>query len=273
MSEWYLCTNMFYAVDAYDQLGVPPGPSDLGSTPIQRVMKLSTVPKQHIDDCYARTMESVEKDSNEAKQIAEAYALLQGEARKAYDMKLLGAVSVSSARGPREIARERAAKQEKQDTDSDPPMPAPLDPPSDCDSVDAKEAIAVQAAMQFEKITFAVLDEFDTLKRTPHQRKAMLDAHGLGVTYNKKSIAVQRTALARALSDCESQLVENDILTNVWKDLNNKEALDKSSIVHCKGGFAATFNGSQQKVEQIFKSLKAASDWVAQMNKADKDCE
>ena len=135
------------------------------------------------------------------------------------------------------------------------------------------KAIAVQAAMQFEKITLAVLDEFDTLKRTPHQRKAMLDAHGLGVTYNKKSIAVQRTALARALSDCESQLVENDILTNVWKDLNNKEALDKSSIVHCKGGFAATFNGSQQKVEQIFKSLKAASDWVAQMNKADKDCE
>ena len=95
MSEWYLCTNMFHAVDAYDQLGVPPGPSDLGSTPIQRVMKLSTVPKQHIDDCYARTMESVEKDSNEAKQIAEAYALLQGEARKAYDMKLLGAVSVT----------------------------------------------------------------------------------------------------------------------------------------------------------------------------------
>lgn len=47
---------------------------------------------------------------------------------------------MSSARGPREIARERAAKQEKQDTDSDPPMPAPLDPPSDCDSVDAKEA-------------------------------------------------------------------------------------------------------------------------------------
>ena len=95
MSEWYLCANMFHAVDAYDQLGVPPGPSDLGSTPIQRVMKLSTVPKQHIDDCYARTMESVEKDSNEAKQIAEAYALLQGEARKAYDMKLLGAVSVT----------------------------------------------------------------------------------------------------------------------------------------------------------------------------------
>eukprot|EP00434_Breviolum_minutum_P031810 symbB.v1.2.028135.t1/scaffold2948.1/size94957/7 len=43
MSGWYLCADLTSAVDAYDVLGVEPGPADAQHTPLQRIMALSQV--------------------------------------------------------------------------------------------------------------------------------------------------------------------------------------------------------------------------------------
>ena len=95
MAEWHLCTNMLNAVDNYDLLGVRPGPDESRCTPLQRIMRLSTVPEERIDECYRHTIEAVGMDSAQAKRIISAYSSLQGDARSAYDAKLLAAASVT----------------------------------------------------------------------------------------------------------------------------------------------------------------------------------
>lgn len=95
MSEWYRCVDMNAAADAYDLLGVPPGPNDESGTPLQRVMKLSAVAMDTIHDCYVRTLGSVNADSAEAKQVEMAYSSLQGDGRREYDIKLIADASAA----------------------------------------------------------------------------------------------------------------------------------------------------------------------------------
>lgn len=89
MSGWYLCTNISSAVDAYDAMGVVPGPGDAGCTAAQRIMKLSAVPGSIIQECYDRTLASIDTNSADADRVEAAYSSLMGDSRKSYDAKLL----------------------------------------------------------------------------------------------------------------------------------------------------------------------------------------
>lgn len=131
----------------------------------------------------------------------------------------------------------------------------------------------MKAASHFELVIKPVFDHFDyALGRKPKERHALLDAYGLGKEYNKKSIAIQRSALSRAFSEGASQLVENEIMSRVWQEINPKEIVDKASLSYSKaGGFVVSFHGAQQTVGQTFKTLRAASDWAVRMGKIDKD--
>lgn len=94
MSGWYLCTNLSGAVDAYDLLGVWPGPGDIKHTRLTRIMTLSALPDSAIQECYERTMNAVGKESREAEHIDSAYNSLQRGVRREYDAKLLADASV-----------------------------------------------------------------------------------------------------------------------------------------------------------------------------------
>lgn len=92
MSGWYQNYTISNAIDAYDALGVLPGP-DSAHTPLQRIVALSLVPNSIIKECYEHTMESIGQTSPEAHLVDSAYASLQGDARGLYDMKLVKAAS------------------------------------------------------------------------------------------------------------------------------------------------------------------------------------
>ena len=95
MSGWYLCADLTSAVDAYDVLGVEPGPADAQHTPLQRIMALSQVRSKRLTECYNSTIQHIGENSTLAQCAMEAYGLLSGSARSSYDMKLLkGSVEV-----------------------------------------------------------------------------------------------------------------------------------------------------------------------------------
>ena len=87
MLGWYLCADVKSAVDAYDMLGVQPGPDDAQHTPFQRAMQLSTVPMKTITKCYHQTLQSIGEDAQQALCIHEAYTKLQGKSRESYDVQ------------------------------------------------------------------------------------------------------------------------------------------------------------------------------------------
>lgn len=58
MSGWYLCADLTSAVDAYDVLGVEPGPADAQHTPLQRIMALSQVRSKRLTECYNSTIQT-----------------------------------------------------------------------------------------------------------------------------------------------------------------------------------------------------------------------
>ena len=87
MSGWYRCADLSAAVDAYDALGVEPGPATAGYTPFQRVAHLSSVPMKTITKCYARTLQDVGDNTELANFVFQYYGMLQGKAREAYDLQ------------------------------------------------------------------------------------------------------------------------------------------------------------------------------------------
>ena len=92
MAGWYP-PNIAKGIDAYDVLGVEPGPAHCH--PMERCMQLSTKSCETIDFCFNKTMEVVDGGSQEAEQVASAYNSLRGDARREYDRKLLAAASVT----------------------------------------------------------------------------------------------------------------------------------------------------------------------------------
>lgn len=89
MASWYRCADVKSAVDAYDALGVEPGPATAGYTPLQRSSALSLVSAKHITECFHRTLHFLGDDSERAVRVSQYYAMLQGKARQTYDMKLM----------------------------------------------------------------------------------------------------------------------------------------------------------------------------------------
>lgn len=89
MANWYRCADVKSAVDAYDALGVEPGPATAGYTPLQRSSALSMVSEKHITECFHRTLQFLGDDSERAVRVSQYYAMLQGKTRQTYDMKLM----------------------------------------------------------------------------------------------------------------------------------------------------------------------------------------
>ena len=87
MPGWYQCADVLSAVDAYDALGVEPGPADAGYSPLQRSMHLSTVSTKIITQCYNRTMQCVGGNTEQARCVIKYYDMLQGKSRESYDMR------------------------------------------------------------------------------------------------------------------------------------------------------------------------------------------
>ena len=133
--------------------------------------------------------------------------------------------------------------------------------------------LTVLAATAFEKYAMRVLNDFDASGRLPNQRKAALDAHGLGTEYNKKPIRVQRAALCLSLSQGESTVMEKEIVENAWTKYHSSEVLKQTSVGYSNSNsqFVVEFTGAKLKLQQSFKSLQRAADWAMGMNVADKD--
>ena len=133
--------------------------------------------------------------------------------------------------------------------------------------------LCVMAATEFETYGDRVISDFDQLARKPNQRKALLDAQGVGADCNKKAIRVQRIALCNSLSMGYSTLMENEIISNVWKKHLSHEVLPKASVTYSgsTSQFVVDFLGEKQQLQQSFKSMKLAADWARGMHAADKD--
>ena len=131
--------------------------------------------------------------------------------------------------------------------------------------------MAVMAATFFESNVKSILSAFDLASRKPLERREILSTHGVEESFVRKSIAKQREDLVHILCAGRSKAVEDNIINSMCKAIHDEHLLGKASVHHSTSGFTATFAGTQQKLEQTFKSLKAASNWIVQMEKADKD--
>lgn len=73
------------------------------------------------------------------------------------------------------------------------------------------------------------------------------------------------------LCDGSSSKLNGIIVDKVCGTFHDSALLGKSSVKWEPTGFITSYHGSKQKVEQTFKSLKAASDWLVQLDNAEKD--
>ena len=150
-----------------------------------------------------------------------------------------------------------------------------------CDAIGCKRSFqfseygdkdtSLKAASEFEKCCKNIVYDFDATHGFPKLRYELLEAHGFGKLLNKKTMRVQREALVEALSSGSSPAMETTFLANTVAQLIDPDLASRSSV-HQKGlSFIATFSGSVQKMEQTFKTLKAATEWILVLDKADKD--
>ena len=133
------------------------------------------------------------------------------------------------------------------------------------------QTTAVLAAGNFEGLVNEIMGDFDSAGRKPAHRQSILTDHGVDSKFMKRCIRDQRKELVDRLMNGSSSLVENNIVKYLCTRVHDQTILEKSSIEVKGAGFTASFSGSQQKVEQAFKPFKAASDWIIQLHKADKD--
>ena len=131
--------------------------------------------------------------------------------------------------------------------------------------------IAIKAASLFEWYGRGVISEFESYGRHPVDRKALLTLHGIPDAVLKKSIKIQREVLSEALSNGTSKAAEKAFHDQLWGALLSKDLASRSVLHVSVATFKAEFSGSQQKLEQEFKTFKAAADWVVYMDNADKD--
>ena len=133
------------------------------------------------------------------------------------------------------------------------------------------QTFALFAATKFLDAGEHILAEFEQYGRKPAQRQALLAAHGVEATWFKKAVGKQRDQLLHRLCEGLSSKVEDAMIRSIVKSVHTAELEGKSSLVASGNGFTATYSGSHQKLEQSFKSLKAASDWLVQVLQSDKD--
>lgn len=133
------------------------------------------------------------------------------------------------------------------------------------------QSFALMAASTFESNTGQIMEEFEKYGRKPTQRQKLLESHGVHESCFKKSISHQREQLVNRLFEGLSVQLEDLIIRTTCKNLHDPVLFKHSHVKREGTGFRAIFEGTQQKLEQSCKSLKAASDWLVQMHAADKD--
>ena len=138
-------------------------------------------------------------------------------------------------------------------------------------SLYGNQALTLVAVTKFEEEVKAIMREFDKYSRKPTQRQKLLEAHGVDASAFKKSVSFQGERLLRRLFLGCSNPVEDTIIKHLWQNVHEPTLLKVSSLKREGSGFCATFQGSKQKMEQSFKTVKAASDWLVQLYTANKD--
>ena len=133
------------------------------------------------------------------------------------------------------------------------------------------QTVAMMAATMFEERVKSIMTEFESYGRKPTLRQKILTTYGVNSDCFKKSISYQRDELLSRLCGGVCAKLEDDILQSICKVLHDDTLLGKSSVQWTGAGFHAMFQGADQKLEQSFKSIKSASDWLVQMHTADKD--
>ena len=136
------------------------------------------------------------------------------------------------------------------------------------------QTFAILAASVFEKEIINICSSWDLYKRKPLLRQGLLGSFGfpLGTsTSRRKSLDDQLESFLTYLCDGSSSKLNGIIVDKVCGTFHDSALLGKSSVKWEPTGFITSYHGSKQKVEQTFKSLKAASDWLVQLDNAEKD--
>ena len=127
------------------------------------------------------------------------------------------------------------------------------------------QTFAILAASVFEKEISNVCTSWELYKRKPMLRQGLLESYGFSLgagTSRRKSLDDQLESFLTYLCDGSSSKLNGIIVDKVCGTFHDAALLSKSSVKWEPTGFITSYQGSKQKVEQTFKSLKAASDWA-----------
>ena len=134
------------------------------------------------------------------------------------------------------------------------------------------ESLALLACEEFRKIARNMLQEFDTYKKKPKERKDLLERACCDEKFlqAKTSIQCQHDALVRRLCNGLVSHVEKSVLDKLMVKLGGGMDMTQMSIKPTEKGFSATYTGTQTTLQQSFPSLQKGFAWLKELLVADK---
>ena len=134
------------------------------------------------------------------------------------------------------------------------------------------QSAAAAAADAFENEVLKIIRDFEKLNKKPDARLDFLCQYGWPADRScKRNLQLQKDFLLEQLCSGNIAGVEAKIYQAVVRSSVPASMQKKCHISLDSGGFKASLAGSQQVVQQVFKTVGAASSWLADMGQADQD--
>lgn len=116
------------------------------------------------------------------------------------------------------------------------------------------EPLALFACEEFRKVARSIMQEFDTFKKKPKERKDLLEMAGCDEKFlqPKTSIQSQHDALVRRLCNGCVSHVECLVLDKLMHKLRSGMDMSQLSMKATEKGFLATYKGEKTTLQQLF---------------------
>lgn len=139
-----------------------------------------------------------------------------------------------------------------------------------CKTYGPPNEAALWACQAFEYQSLALLSEFDSCKKKPIERKALLTSSGVDSKFQTARIVDQRSALLRRLFSGKVDRVEQGIVDTLFKKVVGDMAATNMSLVPKQDKFHATFQKGEKSIGEEFRTFGEAVYWLQTVTTADK---